>query len=94
VGKQRQTGSGGGVNQDRWARLNSLDRPVHMGVVMLHAGERMLVATLAESFESVADHLGVFLGKHSALGGSVGDLGLERDAGGDHRQRLKPAFAG
>jgi len=82
-------GSGGGVNQDRWARLNSLDRPVHMGVVILHAGERMLVATLPESFESVADHLGVFLGEHSALGGSVGDLGLERDAGGHHRQRLK-----
>src|ERR1700722_1739374 len=60
-----------------------------MGVVMLHAGERMLVAALPESFESVADHLGMLLGKRSTLGGSVGDLGLERDAGGDHRQRLK-----
>jgi hypothetical protein len=56
---------------------------------MLHAGERMLVAALPESFESVADHLGVLLGKRGALGGSVGDLRLERDAGGDHRQRLK-----
>ena len=56
---------------------------------MLHAGERMLVAALPESFESVADHLGVLLGKRGALGGSVGDLRLERDAGGDHRKRLK-----
>ena len=31
-----------------------------MGVVMLHAGERMLVAALPESFESLADQLGCF----------------------------------
>jgi hypothetical protein len=57
---------------------------VHMGVVMLHACERMLLAALPERFESLADHLGMLLGKRSALGGGVGDLGLERDAGGDH----------
>jgi len=56
-----------------------------MGVVVLHAGERMFVAALPERFESVADHLGMLLGERSALGGSIGDLGLERDAGGDHR---------
>src|ERR1700733_4864527 len=49
----------------------------------------MLVAGLPESFESVADHRGVLLGERSALGGSVGDLRLERDAGRDDRQRLK-----
>ena len=49
----------------------------------------MLVAALPERFESAADHHGVLLGERSALGGSVGDLRLERDAGGDHRQRLK-----
>lgn len=42
----------------------------------------MLVAALPERFESAADHHGVLLGERSALGGSVGDLGLERDAGG------------
>ena len=45
-----------------------------MGAVMLHAGERMLVAALPERFESLADHLGMLLGKLSALGGSVGIL--------------------
>jgi hypothetical protein len=49
----------------------------------------MLVATLPESFESVAYHFGMLLGKRSALDGSVGNLCLERDAGGDNRQRLK-----
>ena len=47
--RERRTGGVCDVNRDRWARLNSLDRSVHMGVVMLHAGERMLVAALPES---------------------------------------------
>ena len=55
---------------------------------MLHARERMLFAALAESFESLANHRGVVLGERSgSRGGGVGDLRLERDAGGDHRQR-------
>jgi hypothetical protein len=49
----------------------------------------MLVAALPERFESLAHHLGMLLGERSALGGSVSDLGLERDASGNHRQRLK-----
>ena len=56
---------------------------------MLNARERMLFAALAESFESLADHRGVLFGERSARGGGVGYLRLERDAGGDHRQRLK-----
>ena len=44
---------------------------------MLHAGERMLIAALPESFESAANHRGVLLGERSALGGSVGYLGLD-----------------
>jgi hypothetical protein len=81
--RERRTGGVCGVNRDRWARLNSLDRSVHMGVVMLHAGERMLVAALPESFESMANHRGVLLSKRSALR-------LERDAGGDLRRRRLP----
>ena len=47
--RERRTGGVCGVNRDRWPQLNSLDRSVHMGVVMLHAGEGMLVAALPES---------------------------------------------
>jgi|SRR5580704_3078004 hypothetical protein len=81
--RERRTGGVCGVNRDRWARLNSLDRSVHMGVVILHAGERMLVAALPESFESMANHRGVLLSKRSALR-------LERDAGGDLLRRRLP----
>ena len=54
-----------------------------------HAGERMLVAALPERFESLADHLGMLLGKRSAHDGSVGDLGLERDAAATTANALK-----
>ena len=69
-------------------RLNSLDHSLHIGVVMLHAGERMLVAALPERFESLADHLGMLRRERSALDGSVRDLRLERDAGGDQREQI------
>ena len=55
----------------------------------MHRGERMLVATLPEGFEVPADPVGDPLGELATIDSGDGDLGLERDAGGDLGQRLK-----
>ena len=78
-------------------RIDGHDEPGHPCLFALslpsacapQRGERMLVAALPEGFEVLVDPVGNPLGELATIGGGDGDLGLERDAGGDLGQRLK-----